>query len=362
MSKVRRLTGLVLAAATAFTLSTAQGAAQSTPVDNLIRAWAQSPHARIEAEAFAHWDEDGAVPERCAKCHAGLGYLDYLGVDGSEVGKVDAPAPIRSLIDCYTCHNAEASALHSVSFPSGATLVNLDSSARCMVCHQGRQSTVSVNAALEGLTDDEVNSELGFLNIHYRAAAASLYGGEVKGGYEYDGKTYLGKMRHPEGFDSCIECHSPHSTNVRETQCATCHKDVAMRDIRTSQNDADGDGDKTEGIRAEIIALHERLLVEIQAYATNVIEAPVAYNSHAYPYYFADTNGDGVSDGDEAAYPNRFQNWTPRLLRAAYNYQFVAKDPGAYSHNPHYALQILFDSIESLAEQNGSDISALSRP
>jgi len=356
-----RLTVLVGILAAGLMAFASTASAQTTPVDALIDAWAASPHASIEDEAFAHWDADGEVPTSCATCHAGLGFRDFLGADGSAAGVVDHPAPIRSLVDCATCHNSVASALTSVTFPSGATIDNLDSSARCMVCHQGRSSTASVDGALDGMDDDTVNGDLGFLNIHYRAAAASLYGTEVKGAYEYAGMTYLGKFRHPEGFDSCAECHDAHSTNVREEQCAACHQNVAVRDIRFSQGDPDGDGDTSEGIRAEITHLHEMLLDEIRTYASEEGN-PIAYNSHAYPYFFADPNGDGVSDGEEAIYPNRYLAWTPRMLRAAYNYQFVAKDPGAYAHNPHYALQILYDSIASLAEVTGTDVSSLSRP
>lgn len=352
------LGGILAAGLMAFAVP---ASAQTTPVDALIDAWAASPHAAIEDESFAHWDADGEVPTSCATCHAGLGFRDFLGADGSAAGVVDHPAPIRSLVDCATCHNPVASALTSVTFPSGVTIDNLDSSARCMVCHQGRSSAASVDGALDGMEDDTVNSELGFLNIHYRAAAASLYGTEVKGAYEYAGMTYLGKFSHPEGFDSCAECHDAHSTNVREEQCAACHQNVAVRDIRFSQGDPDGDGDTTEGIRAEIVQLHEMLIDEIQTYASEAGN-PIAYNSHAYPYFFADTNGDGVSDGEEAIFPNRYLAWTPRLLRAAYNYQFVAKDPGAYAHNPHYALQILHDSIADLADVTGSDVSGLTRP
>lgn len=59
---------------------------------------------------------------------------------------------------------------------------------------------------------------------------------------------------------------------------------------------------------------------------------------------------------------NRYQSWTPRLLKAAYNYQFVAKDTGAYSHNPHYAIQLLQDSMTDLGKVVGIDVSGLIRP
>ena len=46
---------------------------------------------------------------------------------------------------------------------------------------------------------------------------------------------------------------------------------------------------------------------------------------------------------------NRYTKWTPRLLRAAYNYQYAQKDPGLFAHNPDYAAQFLYDSLEDLA-------------
>jgi hypothetical protein len=45
-------------------------------------------------------------------------------------------------------------------------------------------------------------------------------------------------------------------------------------------------------------------------------------------------------------------------LRAAYNYQYVQKDPGAFTHNAPYILQVLYDSIEDV----GGDMSAMLRP
>jgi hypothetical protein len=40
-----------------------------------------------------------------------------------------------------------------------------------------------------------------------------------------------------------------------------------------------------------------------------------------------DTNANGVVDPEEAVRENAFTGWTPRLLRAAYNYQWASKDP-----------------------------------
>ena len=45
----------------------------------------------------------------------------------------------------------------SVVMPSGTELAHLGDESRCMECHQGRESTVSVNTALSkaGVTDDD---------------------------------------------------------------------------------------------------------------------------------------------------------------------------------------------------------------
>lgn len=89
---------------------------------------------------------------------------------------------------------------------------------------------------------------------------------------------------------------------------------------------------------------------------------PIVYADDAYPYFFNDLNADGAVTEGEAIYPNRYQSWTPRLLRAAYNYQFISKDHGAFAHNPHYALQLLFDSITDLAKAAPVDVTGLVRP
>lgn len=345
-------------------ISLSQSVAQDrSDLSNEIEEWLASPHADRSSEAFTHWDEDGEVPERCATCHSGPGNLDFLGADGSAAGVVDHPAVTGAPIDCVVCHNATAASLESVTFPSGEVVAGLGTSSVCAVCHQGRASGDGVNAATADLDDDVISGDLGFLNVHYRAAAATLYGTSVRGGYQYEGKTYADRFAHVKDLDTCADCHNPHSLEIAVEECSTCHKDIdSLTAIRISPADADGDGDTSEGVAGEIATLHAVLDESIRAYATSVSDAPVVYSSAAYPYFFGDTNGDGQAQSDEAAYANRYQSWTPRLLKAAYNYQFIAKDPGAYAHNSRYALQLLYDSIEDLSPQTGQDMSGFIRP
>jgi hypothetical protein len=340
----------------------APAAAQSH--DEIMQAWLASPHADATSEAFTHWNEEGAVEVECATCHSGEGYLDWVGADGSAPGVVDAPAPIESVIGCEVCHAEATEALETVTFPSGEELgTDLGSSLVCAVCHQGRQSTDSVDEAVAELDADTTSEELAFLNIHYAASAATLYGSEARGGYQYEGQDYAGRFEHVGSFDTCNECHNPHTLEVAFEPCASCHEDAdEFAAIRATEADVDGDGDTTEGIASAIDTLHGRLLTAIQTYAEEVAGTPIVYESHSYPYYFVDTDGDGTASEEEAAYPNRYQSWTPRLLRAAYNYQYAAKDPGGYAHNAHYVIQLLYDSLTDLSTQVEVETAGLVRP
>ncbi len=313
--------------------------------------WSGSAHADAEAEAFRHWDEDDPkeVPGSCATCHSSTGYQ-------AAVADLEVPAvPIGEVVDCVACHNKAAMSLQTVTFSSGISLTLEGPSARCAVCHQGRASTVQVNSAIEnaGLTDeDAVSADLRFTNIHYKAAAASRYGTWVKGGYEYAGKMYDAVFDHVAGADDCIQCHDQHTLELRAETCAECHTESDPKDIRMagSLRDYDGDGDMGEGIYYEVETLQGMLLGAIEAYGSEVAGAPITYDPASYPYFLTEA-GEG------------YASWTPRLLKAAYNYQTSLKDPGSYAHGGKYMIQLLHDSIESLNEKIATpvDLSAASR-
>ncbi len=365
-------------------ISTAPALGTNTPPipdTPYLADWQGSAHANLADEPFRYWDDavenpDG-VPTTCAKCHTSGGYQDYLGADGSEAGKVDVavPADHSQGIQCVACHNAVTLSKTSVVFPSGVEIKGLGDDSRCMECHQGRESKVSVDAQIEkfGVTDmdavvapikDDKGEDVrfGFRNVHYYAAAATLYGSMTHGGYEYEGLTYDSKNTHVEGYDSCIGCHDPHTLKVKVDQCSLCHEDVAtvedLKSIRmlSSNPDYDGDGDVEEGMYYEIEGLQATLMAQIQNYARDTAGTGIVYDAAAYPYWFADSDSDGTADqGDNGA--KGYSTWTARLLKAAYNYQVSLKDPGAFAHGNKYIVQLLVDSVADL----GGDTSTLAR-
>ena len=342
-----------------------QSLAQYDPdaLARLVQQWLDAPHADHDSLSFTYWNKQGAVPVECAACHSQPGFLDHLGADGTPAGVVDHPAAINQPIGCASCHTDSAHALDRVTFPSGVDVAGMGSSALCATCHQGRLSGLDVARATETLPEDQVQADLGFMNIHYAAAAGVQGGRDLIAGYHYPGQSYAGTFTHVPSAGTCIACHDPHSTRVESDGCLSCHRGVDdLRAIRMQHGDFDGDGSIAGGIMSEIAGLQTQLLDAIRIYAVQVASQPVAYAPGQYPYFFKDPDGDGQIGADEGGFPNRYQSWTPRLLKAAYNYQLSRKDPGAYVHNPRYMLQLLHDSLADLAGAIDLDLGRRPRP
>lgn len=323
-----------------------------------ISDWFRSAHANAAAEAFRHWDEDGEIRAACATCHSGEGFRDFHGLDGSEAGVVDGPIDVGGVVDCGTCHNAGLADISEITFPSGLVHPVRGVEASCLTCHQGRTAGADVAAATAGLAVDEPNAELRFINPHYATAAATWLGGYGGAGYHYEDRTYSGRFFHARPVASCNSCHEPHTLEVAFEPCLTCHEADSPQDIRIARQSYDGSGNLSVGIRSDIAANAATLLDVLKGYAAEVAGAPVIYDGNRYPYFFADDNGDGVVDTADGS-PVAYASWTPRSLRAAYNWKLVTADPGNYAHNPEYSLELLHDAIADLAEPLGLDMQAM---
>ena len=177
--------------------------AMPNPVSMAGMARGDEGHFDGSGEAWRHWDEDGEVSGSCAKCHSATGLAEYLSTGANTA------APTANGMLCTTCHSGPPSlisgAMNPVTFPSGAVLTMGDSSNLCLNCHQGRASGNSVNSRVTGGP-----GPYGFINVHYFAAAATLFGTEAGGGYEFAGKSYAGRRVYPNHngrFDTCVDCH-----------------------------------------------------------------------------------------------------------------------------------------------------------
>ena len=298
-------------------------------------------HFNRDGKAFHYWDKEKEIPAVCARCHAVDGIPTYLK-DGK-----NPPAPhVKNAYACTNCHSDmltyERHKVSKVTFASGAVVDSGDNNSNlCMTCHQGRESTASVNKAIAGKPLDTPDPKLAFVHVHYYPAGAVRYGTQAKIGYEYDGKTYAGKFNHIAGMDSCTSCHEPHGGHVKEEKCNACHG-----------------GGKPEERAKDLEKGKAELYAAIQEYARNVGGASIAFSPEAFPYWYADTNGNGKIDPDELKPTNGYKAYTPRLVQATYNYTFLLRDPGAAYHNGTYAGQLLHDSLESLRESGKAGLPA----
>jgi hypothetical protein len=332
-------------------------------------------HFDGSTEAWRHWDEDGEVQTSCAKCHTATGLKAFI--DNNQAGVPEAQELANGML-CTTCHWSgppRMTRLGLVTFPSGEQEDMGDNSNYCLHCHQGRSSMYTIQGAIAANPEGPWS----FINIHYYPTAATLFGTEVKGGYEYAGKIYRGQNMYPNHggkFDTCIECHmgtmsenKPFDAtgelhNVEKPDprdCVDCHGwDISQPNpgadpakfkfsgIRpASIPDLNGNGNISESTKEEIKALEVDLYAALQAFGVK-IGFPVVYDSHAYPYFFNDLNGNGEVDPGEAIYPNRYSFTKAKMLKAAYNFQMSKKDPNGYIHNPIYIAQLLIDSITDL--------------
>lgn len=331
-------------------------------------------HFAGSSEAWRHWDGDEDVQTSCAKCHSATGLQAFI--ENNQEGVLEAQ-PLANGMLCTTCHwggPPSMTRLGDVKFPSGAMESMGDNSNYCMHCHQGRASMYTIQNKIAGS-----DPPYSFSNIHYFPAAAILFGTRVKGGFEYAGKTYVGQNLYPNHmgtFDTCVECHmgtmsenkpfdytgemhNVHKPDPRD--CVDCHgwdpgqpspgadpDKFKFSGIRpASIPDLNGNGDVMESLQAEIQGLEADLLAAIQA-AGNKVGFPVAYDSHSYPYFFNDLNGNGIVDPEEATRSNGYAFPNGKMLKGAYNYQMSLKEPHGFIHNPIYVGQVLVDSIKDL--------------
>ena len=318
--------------------------------------------------AFRDWDAEGEVPATCSRCHSAEGlplFVKEAAASSDGVTGVTIAQPVSMGFECHTCHDVTqfpaTYAVAGAKFPSGAVLTFGEGAPAnlCITCHQGRQSTVSIDKAIGDAEADAVVEGLTFRNPHYFAAGATLFGTDAKGAYEYAGQTYLGPHPHVTEFSAtCVSCHNAHELGVNTEFCTSCHGDTEPEAIRKGEIDYDGDGDTSEGMSGEVATVVELLFPAIQKYAAEKLGTAIAYDPASYPYFFIDTNANGVVDPEEAVRENGYATWSPRLLQAAYNYQWVQKDPGAFAHNGKYILEVMYDSLKDL----GADVTTLTRP
>jgi hypothetical protein len=341
------------------------------------KQWAESGHGDLTGDPWVHYDWKLANRQACQRCHTPIGFANIVA-DQANYNPVNnnfshLTGLQNDTLTCDGCHADSSFKRRTIGayngfvmFPSGDK-VTLDADSNlCMMCHQGRASKVDIDTKINAGAPPYTS----FSNIHYLAAAATFFGTETHGGYEYNGKTYVSRSTFPDHqgkLNSCVTCHlrkesvdePDHHFKPQASDCAgsTCHAGITRVDDIRPRNapDYDGDSDTTEGIKGEIDTIRAALYVQIKSYASATIHFPIVYDENASSYWYRDTNGNGTRESGETTAYNKFD---AKLLKAAYNYHMSVKEPHTYIHNYKYMLELLYDSLEDL----GTTMTPYTRP
>jgi hypothetical protein len=334
--------------------------------------WAQSRHAdKTAAGAWAHynWTEvagavrnDGTATSSrtsCQRCHTTRGVVKLLtetnGDTTTYVPFTDYdPNWKPEMLQCQGCHSDNLGTPRrigpvTVDFATvGFTFPDALGSNLCLACHTGRESGDDIKA------DTDADGIRSFINSHYLSAGGTVYKAT---GYEYVGQDYanvpfyehdlIGTPAAPgtgDGVGPCIGCHmsapEKHSfqpivkdeatgmiTEIVSPVCAECHTGqftLTPAVLNTEEED----------FAASLEALNVQLAAKGMFF----------FNAH--PYFYVAPNGVGGS----------FTNWAgvygfasyQDAMGAAFNFNLLEHDPGAFVHNRFYTKRLIYDSIDFL--------------
>ncbi|GFO64796.1 hypothetical protein M1B72_05195 [Geomonas paludis] len=337
--------------------------------------WAASGHGNGNAapwknSAYFNWKsagtagaaakESAGVATDCQRCHSASGYLRFA--------LYTSIAPLATTADryseplaCNACHQSGDFAAPRAVSPrtgyysySGAATGRVKVSTAypdagrsniCLGCHVGRKSGATVQALAQVTAQKNYSSafwrNLPFVDAHYLSAGGQLYGAT---GYHYPGLSYgNAAVNHVAiggtGAGPCVACHLPASSHTLSaaagnfTLCNGCHIDAGTVSAAFLARRGD---EFASGLKALAAALAAKGFTPLTD----------AGGKPQYPY-FSTTNWGGHGDG-------------PGNMGAAFNYNLLVHDPGAFAHNPAYVKRLVRDSIDFLifgSVDRGRDLS-----
>lgn len=281
----------------------------------ILAQFAVSGHADTEGDAWRQFDWRSGSRSTCQRCHTGTGFADKLDIaDTSNSFTASDVLKPGEVLSCSTCHSDIATGAllaASPTFSSGSISYNVvGASALCARCHGGRESGNAI------VNDANTTGIRAFISPHFLAAAATLYGA----GYEYS--TYT------PGPNQILGA-------AEEGPCVACHM-AAGNHSMTAAAPTDA-ATKKAAVAAALVNLKTAL------------EAKGIFYSDKHPYFYtAPYAVPGVNDA--------FVNWqTPfgasawkDTMGAAFNYQLLLNEPGAYAHDYDYTMKLITDSIAFL--------------
>lgn len=328
----------------------------------IIAQYAESGHGDVLGEAWLHYDWRASNRASCARCHNGTAYISKLGIESDTTWLFAAGDANLSgeTLGCASCHTSVTTGavrtpgVYTETYSDGQTFVfpDIGKSNLCIRCHSGRESGGTI------LADTDADGVRSFINSHYLTAGGTVF---TTTGYEYTGQNYADPASYAHKDVGIAVPGSP--TAADAGPCAGCHMGTGTDDHSWKVVTEDATGVITAinsntcaschtGASALTPAILETEKEEFNAALDalkTVLESKGMYFGEAYPYFFTApyvVGGTNTGFTDWASvYGFAFYKDT---MGAAFNYNLLKHDPGAYAHNRYYAKRLIFDAIDFL--------------
>lgn len=305
----------------------------------------------------------------CNVCHD-----DARPNDGSAYGY-----RIRTVPQVFAYFNYSSTPLHNRAWDvkKKQTYADFGSSNVCVVCHSGRETGEIIKlAAAQGMDFSNQNR----INAHDRNAASTL--SAISGFHFYSSSV---KYKNPVYFQHdkigtaasspsnaggssgpCIGCHMKNDrshyylpvqevngviTTIRSDAqtCSKCHNSSNPNSAPWTPVTL---GQQKDGLKAALKSL-QQMMLQPNRDATKALGTYSA-TTDAITYSKTKWNsafGSGVVTASGNPLNGNSTNTIPAgaySMGAAYNYEMLLQDPGAFAHNSHYVRRLIFDSLDWL--------------
>lgn len=356
---------------------------------NEHRHYAKSGHGNVNGVAWTNRDFKDNVS--CIRCHTATGYIDYVNSNFTAPTATWATQDdnTREVLTCKACHLSydfkksvrtvsQYTAMYKENFKSSyVQFPDVSKSNICIPCHAGRESGQSVRT-ISNFTN------VSFKNPHYLAAAGVFY---AKAGYhfysslaKYDNYANFGFSHSRIGMTGQFTQTTPVGSGT-DGQCVACHfgnggtynnfSSHTLNPVYVARSTgATGCyGCHTGENMAELIEEEKLKFERGMDFFKFVLSENKMFYADTYPYFYKDTNSNGLLDSSEINSSNTIKDWTavgPQLgdgvtgannMGAAFNYKLLQAEKGAHVHNRTYARRLISHSIFYL--QTGKDINII---
>jgi len=301
--------------------------------------------AAVEGSPFDFFDFATFAGGFCSRCHTATGAKNYLSDPDNYSPFANDFSYLsgdqKELMYCWACHDNNSGELRTPG-PITAeyenapfTYPDLRGTNVCMACHVGRESGEGLKNSADDFSDKE------FVDSHYLSAGGTLYNAT---GYEFDGRDYSNSVFY---VHDRVGLANPVETGDNGP-CIGCHMKTAEGHLFLAvEKDAGGEVIKLTSFDetcSDCHAVEQELMDQVNelhdgfAAAMESLRVELAGNGYVFlgffPY-FANTDWTSASD------PTGKNN-----MGAAFNYNLLLHEPGAYVHNLQYTRKLIYDSID----------------